>query len=103
MGVPSLNDLAVDGTLNTTNQPKLKADSSYFYRFSYWMICITGDLMTIDKLNKSQSVCVLQPAFLSLDHARFVDSSSDSDSGHESESHAFVLKKGKIRFVFCFF
>ena len=22
MGVPSLNDLAVDGTLNTTNQPK---------------------------------------------------------------------------------
>ena len=23
MGVPSLNDLAVDGTLNTTNQPTI--------------------------------------------------------------------------------
>ena len=26
MGVPSLNDLAVDGTLNTTNQPTNQSD-----------------------------------------------------------------------------
>ena len=26
MGVPSLNDLAVDGTLNTTNQPTIMVE-----------------------------------------------------------------------------
>ena len=31
MGVPSLNDLAVDGTLNTTNQPKLIYDATLFF------------------------------------------------------------------------
>ena len=38
MGVPSLNDLAVDGTLNTTNQPTIK--NSIYERFiNHYLLC----------------------------------------------------------------
>ena len=37
MGVPSLNDLAVDGTLNTTNQPNLILITYHYEIFLFFV------------------------------------------------------------------
>ena len=39
-GMPSLNDLAVDGTLNTTNQPTNHDEDQYFKGVSFTQHCV---------------------------------------------------------------
>ena len=59
MGVPSLNDLAVDGTLNTTNQPtnQLTLFVKHIFDFSQTAAQISMKFGSYMHLGKVTQVC----------------------------------------------
>ena len=71
MGVPSLNDLAVDGTLNTTNQP------TYIYAPLGDLLIGHGDPHLIQNLDLPLKR-VISEAFCGHEHAYYITTESES-------------------------